>query len=164
MQPGCEPAYTTQPTPAAFRPRVFFLWKPLPLAAQPRLGAQHSVFFTIDTAPPFSVAHLTFTLLHFTYLAIHSYVTADYDFNPHRLPRMTRLAYHITATSVHGIAYFDNLHHAFSGASTRGLYLLPTSTSPRMVITSWPAMDAQQLLSGPIHNYTPVAHYNTLSR
>ncbi|KAM5542574.1 hypothetical protein V8D89_003669 [Ganoderma adspersum] len=164
LAPGCEPVYLTEASAQAFQPRVLFLWKPIPLAARRELGAQFSVFFYIDTAPPLSVAHLTFTLLHFTYLATHAYVTADYNFNPRRLPRMTHLAYNLSATSVYGIAYFDNLHYAFADASTHGVQVIPSYPRPPTVITAWPPDIDQLLLWAQHHNFGLLAHCNELIR
>ncbi|PIL35122.1 hypothetical protein GSI_02910 [Ganoderma sinense ZZ0214-1] len=164
LAPGCEPAYVTHPTPQAFRPRVVFVWRPLPAAEQSLLRAQHSVFFSIDTTPPLSVAHLTFTLLHFTYTAIQTHVTADYNFDPRRLPRMTHLAYHITPGPVYGIAYFDNLHHAFADASAQGLQLTPNHARPLTVITTWPPDVHELLLWAHYHSWRLMTRCNRLCR
>ncbi|KAI1781809.1 hypothetical protein LXA43DRAFT_1054571 [Ganoderma leucocontextum] len=164
LAPGCGPAYVTQPSPQGFQPRVLFIWRPLPLRAQRRLHAQYSVFFYIDTAPPLSVAHLTFTLLHFTYLAVGAYISSNYNFDPHRLPRMTHLAYDLSAARVYGIAYFDNLGVAFAEASTNGLWLNFGYRRPAAVVTTWPPNAGQLLLWAHHHNYGLIAHCNQLSR
>lgn len=164
QQPRCEPVYLIQATAQGFQPRVLFLWRPLPLPARRELGAQFFVFFYIDSSPPLSVAHLTFTLLHFTYLATHAYVTGDYNFDPHRLPRMTHLAYDLSTTSVYGIAYFDNLRHAFIDASSVGVQVNPTLPRSRTVFTTWPPDIEQLLYWAQRHNFALLSHCNRLIR
>ena len=140
------------------------MWQPLPLRVHSQLHAQHTVFFSIDTAPPLSVAHLSFTLLHFVYLAIQASVTADYYFDPLHLPRITHLTYQLTPGPVIGIAYFDNLHHAFANATAHGIQLMATHSRPLTVITTWPPDVEQVVLWQQRYNFALIARCNRWCR
>lgn len=132
---------------AALHPRSLLIWRKLTPHLRRRFDAQYVISFYVPSQPPHAAVHLAYTLLNFAYNAIRTYIVDHYDYDVNRQPKLKAFAYHLTTTSAHAVAFFDDIEDVYRIAQ------ISSPTYPRfeanvlagLYVTTTPAHDRDLL-------------------
>lgn len=146
-QPYLNEAYDMNMSRAALRPRVLIVWRKLTPSQRRRHNAQYTIAFRVLSRPPCAAVHLAFFLLHFTYTAIQTYVTAHYDYDVRKQPKIKGLAYHLCPTSADGIALYDYIEDVYNAAAANAVTYpsFQADVVASLPVSTWPPHDADLL-------------------
>ncbi|KAH9847121.1 hypothetical protein C2E23DRAFT_890315 [Lenzites betulinus] len=140
LAPSSSGLYHYDITRAILDTQALMIWNRLTPPQRRRRRAQYVVYFHVPSQAPHAALNLAYFLLRFTYTAIRSYVTTHYDYEVHRQPQITNLAYHLRPSAADGVAFFNFLDDVYNNAATDALsyphYI--TNGLRGLPVTTWP--------------------------